>query len=366
MAISAAQIEAAHAAFLAQARPYYGEPYDNVTFGTAAATSRQVRIPNAMLLAKTFLIVNGSATISVPATSEVNFSSQGLYALIANVKESVGLSSSPIDCSGFFLAQKLMMDYPQYADSANVQVSGTTFPYNNTTGAAVNENFTFQFVIEAPNIYSEAGLQGLVLMQNNKVAGNYTVTWAGTSAPVFEAISGTNATITALSATVQFASELYPVPTTPAGGAPDLTRYPIIQEQQYDLSTQKQVINIDPGLEIMRLTLHFFNAGVYDATDTLNLQSVKWAWNGGAVSQINTVRQVLDFLARKRYSNSLLAFIGKGTLILDFDRQAPREWFDSTGVTDLKLTLNFAGAPAANSYVNVITESMLDITKPTA
>ena len=362
-AVTAQQLADLHQAFLDGAKPFYGEPYATVNFGTAAQTSNQIRIPNAMLLSRSFLLVEGSATISIPATSTVDFTEEGLYALIPNVSQSVGLSAKPIDVSAYTLAQKLGMDYPAYQESENMNVTGTTFPYANTTGAPVSESFDFSFVVDAPNVYSEAGLQGLIMMQNQSVAGNFTISWSGTTAEnaIFTATTGTNATFTALSATVTLASELYPVPNSIAQGAPDLTRYPILQETQYPLTGAKTIVSIDPGLEIMRVILHMYNGGVYDAANALQLQTIKWSWNGGAVSQIDTGVWVLNFLAQKRYANTVISQIGKGTYILDFDRQSPREWFNSTGVTDLKLQFTFGATPAANSYVNIALESMLDI-----
>lgn len=373
-AATAAQIMALHQDFLAQARPYYGQPWNSVNFGTAAGNSQQIRIPNAMLLAKTFLLVSGTMSVSIPATSDTGLTVEGFYALIPNVQQSVGLSAKPVDCSAHFLQTEVGMDYPQYEDTANMVIldSGVpaVFPISNTTGAAVVHNLTYSFVVEVANIYSEAGLQSLILMQNQKVAGNYVVSWLGSGTPqnIFTKVSGTAATITNLTGTVQFASELYPVPSDPTQGAPDLTRYVIKNETQYPIANSKAIVNIDPGLEILRVIIHLVNGttGVIDEGNALGLEQIKWSWNGGAVSQIDTVTGVLTYLGQRRYAPFVVNQLGNGVYILDFDRQAPREWFNSTGVTDLKLQFTFGSTPPTETVANILIESMLDISQPTS
>jgi hypothetical protein len=306
---------------------------------------------------ETFLLhvqLAGTITQVANEPSAPAIAPNGLGAIFANVRAVLSGQDNPVDVSGRWLPVREAAEAHAFVDS-----SSYTLPKQNTTSSQVVGNWSIDAVLRVPIALSKKSKpgdwspRGLIYVQDDTVSLNLFLL-CGQLTDFLSVATGD--TIALTSGTVSIRQDGMTIPADPYS-APDLSEIHTMTSTQYPtVQGTTTLVPLITGDVYTRLGFAVvLPSGQVDATNSAGLSSVTLQYGGNYRKEDSLSPEEM------RYRNAIddSAAVPQGFYMFDWARDWPRNVFDSSKVTDLRLRLDFASAPAAGTLIEWFAEQLV-------
>jgi hypothetical protein len=278
----------------------------------------------------------------------------GLGAIFENIRAVYSGQDNPLDVAGRWLPVRQQAEVHAFADTSTV-----TLPKQNTTASQVTGNWSIDAVFRLPVALSKKSKpgdwspRGLVFCQDDAVSINLYLTCGQLSDFISVA---TGDTIALTSGSISIRQNVMTIPADPYS-APDLSELHTFTSTQYPATQgSTTLVPLLTGEVYTRLGFAvILPSGQVDAQNTAGLSSITLKYGGN--------QRILDSLSpetlRYRQATDDASAVAAGFYVVDFARDWPRNVFDSSKVTDLRLELKFSTAPAAGTLIEWMAEQLV-------
>lgn len=308
----------------------------------AGRTGNPLPLLKSGLAARAVVNVNGSWQFNQPADAAApTFTGGGPWNLAKSVSTIIGGGGYVNRASGLSLYTRELFAHPAFTDNSSYPLP----PAAGAGGATPVEDWNLN--LELPWVMSEDDLTGLLLLQSQNQQVNVEVTWAQAS-DIMNLPNGTTATFTG---TASVDTELFALPANQASW-PNLSVLHTVEDYQYALSSTKQLINPPVGDVYTRIFVMPWTNGAPDTTNALGLTEITLEY--GQYRQFTLSTNTQGFLNRLRDRGNE----GGGVYVIDLTKDAPRDYLDTSNMSQMNLWLYFDAAPPAGSYAVILLERL--------
>lgn len=277
----------------------------------------------------------------------------GIGAMFETVRDVFSGQDNPIDVAGRWLPVREAAETHGFVDTSAVKL-----PPQNNTAAAVVGNWSIDAVLRLPVSLSKKSKpgdwspRGLIMVQNDAVAVNLYLT-CGQLSDFLSVANGDTINLTSGSVAVRQAGMT--IPDDPLS-APDLSEIHTLTSTQYAaIQGKTTLVPLLPGDVYTRLGFAVVLAsGQVDATNSAGLERVTVQYGGNYRKMDGISPEEMRFQSATDDS----AAVPPGYYMQDWTRDWPRNVFDSSQVTDLRLRLDFSAAPAAGTLIEWFAEML--------
>lgn len=309
------------------------------TIGTidyaAGQQGQPLRITQAKLLSRLFVTVTATLSDSTATTIDLA-EARAPYNLIERLQIRLAGSDDPINISGWELYQWMIAAHPSYIDPDSFDLT---------------DQGEFKLHFEVPITVSRRDLTGLIMMQARSTNAEVIIDWADPTDVV------TTDGDPSFSGSAQVLGEFFEIPRN-RGSWPDLSR--LHQVRSFPTPINNAGINeifLPTGDVYQRLQFHVISGGALDDTNALGLQNLELDYSQ-SYTQFDLDFDTLNLINAVDQGNTQQT----GVYTIDLSQAPPRDYLDTSQITDLKAVFDFANAPPANSSVVTVVEQLVRLT----
>jgi hypothetical protein len=278
----------------------------------------------------------------------------GLGAIFANVRAVLSGQDNPVDVSGRWLPIREAVEAHAFVDTSTYSL-----PAKNTTANPVVGNWSIDAVLRVPIALSKKSKpgdwspRGLIYVQDDTVSLNLFLLCGQLSDFISVA---TGDTINLTSGSVSVRQDGMTIPSDPMS-APDLSEIHTMTSTQYPaVQGTRTLVPLITGDVYTRLAFAvILPSGQVDSTNSAGLSAVTLKYGGNYRKEDSLSPEEMRF--RNAADDS--AAVAQGYYVFDWSRDWPRNVFDSSKVTDLRLQLDFTAAPAAGTLIEWFAEQLV-------
>lgn len=309
--------------------------------------SNSLPLDKAKLLAGLLVHVKGVMTFDQPAGAPAPAFVDpeiGALNLVKALILSIAGSGVPLSASAYLLTRRMLAHYPAMSYEVTAPL-----PPANGGGAAVQTPENWEFYIPIDIAVDDRDLTGILLMQGRAANVDLRIQW-GAETDVVSLPNGTTAQFQGYAEVVGVRYELPPTPQQ----LPPLSMIHVQEEFDTPVSTSGWTdVQLPVGDIYQRILLVPLAGGLVDASNQMQIEGLRLRYSG-SYHQIDVPAGAAGFLSQLRSRNSL----GPAVYQLDFFADRPRNYLDSSNLTELKLQVQFGAQPPAGSAVRVFTERL--------